>query len=194
MVFPDYQIEVVYEQSFDIFGIKVKRPKLKAPYLGHAGVILINGDTGVTRYYEYGRYPNSISEIAGNVRKRVVSNVSIVNGLITESSLLKVLNEVSQRAGQEGRISGVVLRGSFFSEADLWLKERLAQNNSPEKLEYDLFTNNCMTFVIELADYLALDPTWKPPVVVPSAYMEQFQLNEIDLDYDYTTNKLVVSE
>ena len=175
MVFPDYQIEVVDEQSFDIFGIKVKRPKLKAPYLGHAGVILINGDTGVTRYYEYGRYPNSISEIAGNVRKRVVSNVSIVNGLITESSLLKVLNEVSQRAGQEGRISGVVLRGSFFSEADLWLKERLAQNNSPEKLEYDLFTNNCMTFVIELADYLALDPTWKPPVVVPSAYMEQFQ-------------------
>jgi len=194
VVFPDYQIEVVDEQSFDIFGIKVKRPKLKAPYLGHAGVILINGDTGVTRYYEYGRYPNSISEIAGNVRKRVVSNVSIVNGLITESSLLKVLNEVSQRAGQEGRISGVVLRGSFFSEADLWLKERLAQNNSPEKLEYDLFTNNCMTFVIELADYLALDPTWKPPVVVPSAYMEQFQLNEIDLDYDYTTNKLVVSE
>ncbi|ENM5730571.1 hypothetical protein AB7D55_002343 [Vibrio mimicus] len=194
VVFPDYQIEVVDEQSFDIWGVKVKRPQLKAPYLGHAGVILINGDTGVTRYYEYGRYQNYNSEIAGNVRKRGVPNASIVSGLITESSLLKVLHEVSLRAGQEGRISGVVLRGSFFSEADSWLKEKLAQNNSPDKLEYDLFTNNCMTFVIDLADYLGLDPAWKPPIVVPNSYMEQFQLSEIDLDYDYKTKTLTVSE
>ncbi|EET91068.1 hypothetical protein VCHC49A2_1297 [Vibrio cholerae HC-49A2] len=41
---------------------------------------------------------------------------------------------------------------------------------------------------------MGLDPAWKPPVVVPSAYIEQFQLSEIDLDYDYKTNKLTVSE
>lgn len=51
-----------------------------------------------------------------------------------------------------------------------------------------------MTFVIDLADHLGLDPALKAPVVVPNAYMEQFQLSEIDLDYGYTANKLTVPE
>ncbi|TQQ57681.1 hypothetical protein [Vibrio cholerae] len=194
VVFPDYLISVADEQSFELWGVKIKTPAVKAPYLGHAGVILINGETGVTRYYEYGRYKNPKSDIPGNVRKVGVSNVTIKSGLITESSLLKVLKEVSLRSGQEGRISGVVLRGKFFSEADSWLRGKMDLNNSPDKIPYDLDSHNCMTFVIDLADAMGLDPAWKPPVVVPSAYIEQFQLSEIDLDYNFKTNKLTVSE
>lgn len=73
-----------------------------------------DGDTGVTRYFEYGRYPNSNSEILGNVMKTDIPNVIIKSGLITESSLLKVLHKVSSNSGQKGRISGVVLRGHFI--------------------------------------------------------------------------------
>ncbi|WBA13834.1 hypothetical protein [Salinivibrio proteolyticus] len=194
IVFPDYDVQVVGEQSFEVFGYKISTPKIKAPYLGHAGVILINGETGLTRYYEYGRYPNPNSDIPGNVRKIDVSDVVIKNGLITESSLKRLLREVSGRAGDRSRISGVVLRGDFFSEADDWLRTIRAQNNSPDKIEYDVDSHNCMTFTIDLADHLGLDTSWRPPVVVPSAYIEQFQLSQIDLDYDYETDTLEVSE
>lgn len=51
-----------------------------------------------------------------------------------------------------------------------------------------------MTFVIDLADYLNLEPAWKPTVVIPNAYIEQFQLSEVDLDYDFATDILTVSE
>ncbi|MBF4269714.1 hypothetical protein EAY71_22905, partial [Vibrio anguillarum] len=91
IVFPDYEILVASEQTFDLFGLDITTPKVKAPYLGHAGVILINGETGVTRYYEYGRYPNRASDIPGNVRKVSIPNVKLINGLITESSLKKTL-------------------------------------------------------------------------------------------------------
>ncbi|MBF4238115.1 hypothetical protein EAY82_26800, partial [Vibrio anguillarum] len=87
IVFPDYEILVASEQTFDLFGLDITTPKVKAPYLGHAGVILINGETGVTRYYEYGRYPNRASDIPGNVRKVSIPNVKLITGLITERSL-----------------------------------------------------------------------------------------------------------
>lgn len=194
IVFPDYEILVANEQTFDLFGFDITTPKVKAPYLGHAGVILINGETGVTRYYEYGRYPNRSSDIPGNVRKVSIPNVKLINGLITESSLKQTLNSISKSSGQSGRISGVVLRGSFFTKGDSWLKNKMSSNNSPDKLPYDLDSHNCMTFVIDLAEHLELDPSWRPPVVIPSAYIEQFQLSEVDLDYDFSTNTLVVSE
>ncbi|MGD8115250.1 hypothetical protein [Vibrio sp. TRT 29B02] len=194
IVFPDYEILVASEQTFDLFGFDITTPKVKAPYLGHAGVILINGETGVTRYYEYGRYPNRASDIPGNVRKVSIPNVKLINGLITESSLKETLKSISKSSGQSGRISGVVLRGSFFAKGDSWLKNKMSSNNSPNKLPYDLDSHNCMTFVIDLAEHLELDPSWRPPVVIPSAYIEQFQLSEVDLDYDFSTNTLVVSE
>ncbi|WP_234918853.1 hypothetical protein, partial [Vibrio anguillarum] len=77
---------------------------------------------------------------------------------------------------------------------DSWLKNKMSSNNSPDKLPYDLDSHNCMTFVIDLAEHLELDPSWRPPVVIPNAYIEQFQLFEVDLDYDFSTNTLVVSE
>lgn len=194
IVFPDYEILVASEQTFDLFGINITTPKLKAPYLGHAGVMLINGETGLTRYFEYGRYPNNASDIPGNVRSVPIPNVKIVNSLITENSLKRTLSSISRKSGQNGRISGVVIRGHFFEKGAAWLKERMLANNSPKKLPYDLDNHNCMTFVIDLAEFLQLDPSWRPPIVIPNAYIEQFQLYEVDLDYDFSTNTLIVAE
>ncbi|WP_283132272.1 hypothetical protein [Enterovibrio norvegicus] len=193
VVFPEFEIQVDSE-TIEVFGYKVSTPSVKAPYLGHAGVILINGDTGLTRYYEFGRYRNHQSSILGNVRKPSVSDVAIKNGLITESSLKALLREISAKAGQYGSISGVVLRGDFFKKADDWLKGKHRENNSPDKEEYDLYTHNCMTFVIDLADYLGLETSWRPPIVVPTVYIEQFQLTQPDLDYNYETDSLEVSD
>lgn len=193
IVFPEYEIQVDSE-TIEVFGYKVSTPSGKVPYLGHAGVILINGDTGLTRYYEFGRYPNPDSDIPGNVRKVPANDVVIKNGLITETSFKVMLRKVSKISGQKGAISGVVLRGSFFKKADDWLKLKLKQNNNTDKEKYDLYTHNCMTFVIDLADYLGLETSWRPSVVVPTVYIEQFQLTKPDLEYDYKQNLLEVSD
>ncbi len=68
IVFPDYIITVEtrpitvkipdYLPYIDILPNEVRVPhtKNKLSDLGHAGVLFINGKTGVTKYYEYGRY------------------------------------------------------------------------------------------------------------------------------------------
>ncbi|MCG9784264.1 hypothetical protein L1D52_18080 [Vibrio brasiliensis] len=83
IVFPDYEILVASEQTFDLSGVGITTPKVKAPYLGHAGGRLINGETGVTRYCEYGRYPNRASDIPGNVRKVSIPNVKLINEYVS---------------------------------------------------------------------------------------------------------------
>mgnify|MGYP007019933133 CR=1 FL=1 len=47
---------------------------VKIGNLGHAGVLLIDNKTGVTKYYEYGRYDK---EGKGVVRTFAVPNVKI---------------------------------------------------------------------------------------------------------------------
>ena len=81
-VFPDY---------------KISTPIGKMGNLGHAGVLLINNKTGLTKYYEYGRYDK---EGKGEVRNIKISNVKIdKNGKPTTESLNKVMGELSKKAG-----------------------------------------------------------------------------------------------
>lgn len=53
---------------------KISTPIGKIGNLGHAGVLLIDNKTGVTKYYEYGRYDK---EGKGVVRTFAVPNVKI---------------------------------------------------------------------------------------------------------------------
>ncbi|MNZ51948.1 hypothetical protein D3C78_697800 [compost metagenome] len=191
LVFPDYQIHIDgYEAEF--FGRRIKIPSQKAPYLGHAGVLIINGKTGLTKYYEYGRYPGPGP--AGRTRSGRIPDVALKGGMIVESSLLKTLRTISVAHGQKGRISGVVLRGKVFDQAISWLKSKEAGNLDLNRKEYDLGNHNCMTFVADLVDYIGLESPFRPPVVVPSAYIEQFQLSMPDLEYNYRTDTLEVSD
>jgi hypothetical protein len=63
IVFPEYRISVTTPRvqvdvfpwvDFDNFTIPSTKQRLSN--LGHAGVLLVNGKTGVTKCYEYGRY------------------------------------------------------------------------------------------------------------------------------------------
>lgn len=68
IVFPDYLISVdtpaINVQVpnglpwFDVLPDRIRIPsgRKKLPYLGHAGILFANGQSGVTRYFEYGRY------------------------------------------------------------------------------------------------------------------------------------------
>lgn len=188
VVFPDYLIHIDGYEA-EIFGRKITIPPQKAPYLGHAGVLIVNGKTGLTKYYEYGRYgPN------GKTRSGLIPDVTLKGGMITESSLKKTLRTVSSNHGQSGRIAGVVLRGKVFDQALAWLKAKETENSSPARQAYDLGDHNCMTFVADLVDHIGLDSPFRPPVVVPSAYMKLFQLSNPDLEYDYVNDTLEISD
>jgi RHS repeat-associated protein len=129
VVFPDY---------------KISTPVGKVGNLGHAGVLLIDNKTGMTKYYEYGRYD---SEGIGLVRNVSVSNVKIgKDGKPTEKSLQKVLAQISKKSGQKGRIEGAYIESDNFEAMNNYAKEKMAENSDPNRDPYSLTSNNCGTF------------------------------------------------
>ncbi|MEZ6854809.1 hypothetical protein [Halodesulfovibrio aestuarii] len=192
LVFPDYEITVFEKQKTTFLGIPIENEAIKASYIGHAGVLLVDGKTGRTKYYEYGRYENP--DIPGITRKVSMPDCKLIGGQISEKSLKKLLQFLSKKAGHGSSISGVVLRGNFYDNALAWLKQKVSENESPTKLPYNFLDNNCMTFVLELVNHLGLDSAWYPPAAPPNHYMELFQLTSVDLDYDPKLKKLEISE
>jgi hypothetical protein len=67
IVFPDYLITVETPAvkvdvpnvlpRVDVLPDRLKIPasKFKVPYLGHAGILFIQGGSGLTKYFEYGK-------------------------------------------------------------------------------------------------------------------------------------------
>ena len=70
--------------------------------LGHAGVVIVDGGSGATRYFEYGRYGDKDSEgnRAGAVLTKSVKNLTISDGAITQSSFEKMIDGLSHSAGK----------------------------------------------------------------------------------------------
>ncbi|VWC04506.1 YD repeat-containing protein [Burkholderia lata] len=95
VLFPDYPIEYANGKTSTWLG-------------GHAGILLYSS-TGVTQYYEYGRYnPNSPGIIgaklpadSGNVRRVSVPNLSLdEDGQPTQKSLDVLREALSKKAGK----------------------------------------------------------------------------------------------
>lgn len=116
VVFPDY---------------KISTPIGKMGNLEHAGVLLINNKTGLTKYYEYGRYDK---EGQGEVRNIKISNVKIdKNGKPTTESLNKVMGELSKKAGQNGRIDGAYIESDKFENMDKYATIKENENSNPSR-------------------------------------------------------------
>jgi hypothetical protein len=193
VVFPDYLIEVDTPPVsvpvpdtlpwFDILPNRVDIPKTKnkVPYLGHAGILFIDGRAGVTEYYEFGRYGGPL----GKVMKRQLPNVRMAsNGRPTRASLEHVLAEVSAVAGQHGRITGayIELPSGAFIKMHAFAVTAMKKNTDPKRVPYGLLTNSCLHFMKETAEAGGA----RLPAVVfdtPKGYMFQIQLEEPDLDF-----------
>ena len=122
IVFPDYRIRA------DLGEIKprtvktpvgdVRTPRIdldlgKVPYLGHAGVLFYHGDSGLTKYFEYGRYD---AAARGLVRRLPVPDVSLdTDGRTTKVSLTTVMRSISTKSGQSGRLAAayIEVHGKF---------------------------------------------------------------------------------
>ncbi|MBP7105557.1 MAG: RHS repeat-associated core domain-containing protein, partial [Fermentimonas sp.] len=163
---------------------KISTPLGKVGGLGHAGVLLIDNKTGYTKYYEYGRYD---SENKGEVRTKSVSNVLIgKDGKPTEESLNKVLGQISDKAGQKGKIEGAYVKSDKFDKMKDYADSKMTENKDPDRKEYTLTGNNCGTFA---ADVLKQDPDVKDkaPITIiarPNGMVKDWQSNFEKITYD----------
>ena len=167
IVFPDYRITVeIQKTEVDVFpwvqvdNFTIPAFKEKVSNLGHAGILFINGTTGTTKYYEYGRYDQP--EKLGIVLKaRNLPNVQVVDGHIDFSSLKKPLSFISRASSQSGRIQGVFIEVNGKYEAMLTLAERRKSQNSFHKRKpYDILTNSCIHFVKEITEKAGVTTPW----------------------------------
>ena len=108
-------------------AIYITFPKYKAdgyPFTGHAGVLLIDNKTGLTKYYEYGRY-NNVKK--GLVRHYSVPNVEMKDGMPTAESLNKVLTKISNESGKGQVLEGAYVPSNNFDIMNNYAKEKLSE-------------------------------------------------------------------
>src|SRR6218665_2187311 len=191
IVFPDYKIDPELKVG------KWKAPKVGG--LGHAGVLLIDNKTGVTKYYEYGRYQTT-DGAKGSVRNITVSNVVIgEDGKPTQESLNKVLGQISQKSGQRGKIEGAYVISDQFKAMNSYAQDKLNESN-PGNPDYDknrppyaLSENNCGTFA---ADCINQDPTVDRPSIsnpTPTNIVDEYQEEgNARVTYDPKTKKSTI--
>ncbi len=132
IVFPDYKIRIGNE---------------RVPYLGHAGILIIDKETGKSTYYEYGRYD---PEKKGKTRKYDLPDVKFnKSGTIEQKSLKRVFSIISIKFGQSGKIYGK-MQEVDYKKAVGYAEKRYRDNINTNRKRYDLFNNNCATFASEV--------------------------------------------
>ena len=122
--------------------------------LGHAGIILVDGNTGFTRYFEYGRYDRDINgNLIGKVQTEPIPNLSIDSaGTIDRSSFESMIAHLSNVAGQ-----GTVAQGTIIALSDGGYENALAFAEAaladPQAVlgEYSIHDNHCYTFAKSVA-------------------------------------------
>ena len=158
IVFPDYSINIYNTPEIKIPFIRknIKSRKINTNTVGHAGILLIDNKSGLTKYYEYGRYETN-DGTSGKVRNITVPNVKIgKDGKPTNESLNNVLKTLSGEAGKNGRIVGAYVISSEFDKMNSYAINKLNESNignpsyNKEREPYSIWNNNCGTFSVDV--------------------------------------------
>jgi hypothetical protein len=194
IVFPDYLIAVP-NTNVDLpgfindIGIPDFKTPSKLPDLGHAGVLFIQGASGTTKYYEYGRYD---AAAIGLVRYQTMPDVRIKGGTIDLASLKVTLKAISTKAGQRGVIAGawIVVPGKYPMMLAYCLK-RYKDNTNPKRTPYSLTSNSCCHFMKETVEAagVSMPSMWDPR---PVSYIGEIRSMYDDLDYTPKTDTLKI--
>ncbi len=191
MVFPAFLINVTTPAVnldlvpfFEIPGDTIVFPARteRRPDLGHAGVLLIQGASGLTKYYEYGRYD---AAQLGEVNHIPVRNVKMAaDGRPTRQSLINTLDQISALAGQRGRISGAYMMvAGGFAAMLAHAHARDAEDSNPARRPYDVMFNSCLHFMREVVVAGGVNMPWVMDPR-PVRYMPRVRERYPDLDYN----------
>ena len=175
-------------------AIYIAFPQYKAngyPLTGHAGVLLIDNKTGLTKYYEYGRYNGAL----GKTRNIKVPDVELANGRPSLESLSRVLKAISIKAGHGGDIKGAYVISDKFNEMNKYATDRIAENNDPNRTPYNFLYNNCATFAEDVINQdESVDKPWiviHSPVNTVDEYQEE---GNAAIYYDSKTDKVYMGK
>ena len=174
VVYTDYKISVGGE---------------RVPFLGHAGVVIVDDNTGGTRYYEYGRYD---AANLGEVRRRSIPDLIMEDGKPTYESMKNLMSDLSGRMGQGGDISAQYDENSTnYLGMVNYAEARMAQNNNPDREEYGICYNNCFSFAEETAQagYEGFDKFLNSLSVDPTPDWPNAKA-DIDIRYDSESREL----
>lgn len=152
IVFPDYRISVETPSAsidvlpyFEFDNVKIEKSKQKLSNLGHAGILLINGRNGLTKYYEYGRYD---SANRGIVRRIRLPDAEVNQNGVIPKSLIPPLRKISRTTGKGGRIEGVFIEAEdVFEKVHNKLHACKQKNGKPDRTSYAVTSNSCIHFV-----------------------------------------------
>ena len=138
VVYPEYRVD----PDIEVPG-SGEIPRLP---LGHVGLLLIDEKTGLTRYYEFGRYGTP----RGRIRNVRIPNVQIdpATGLPTLESLHNVFQALSFKTKQSGPIVGVYIRGVDFHKADALIQRMMRDSNLLRR--YSILRYNCGLFAHDM--------------------------------------------
>ena len=119
----------------------VSTPVGKLP-LGHGAVVAVDPATGVTKYYEFGRYDAQNRGIVRGAPNIKIPNLKIgEDGHPTQESLDYLYNYLSKHYGKNSKVTATYYRDSDFRAVIKFAEE--FRKNHPV---YDLLSNNCKTF------------------------------------------------
>jgi len=196
IVFPDYRISVpVGARKVDIFkgwtwdNFTTPDIETQWPGLGHAGVYFIDGKTGVTKYFEYGRYDKAG---LGEAHNRSIPNVLVRDGKIVRDSLIAPLHRISTAAGHGGRIEGVYIEvNGGFAPMLKYAQLRVVENNNPKRKPYDILNHSCVHFTKDVVAAAGIGTPWMLDPR-PNSYIGEFRDDYPDLDYNPRTRELTL--
>lgn len=199
IVFPEYRISITTPSAhvdvfpwtdFDNFTIPSTKQKLSN--LGHAGILLVNGKNGVTKYYEYGRYDPP--KYRGVIRRVPLPDAKTNQNGVILNSLIAPLQRISAVAGQNGRLKAVFLEAKdVFSKLNQMILVRKSQNNNPKREPYDLTRNSCIHFVKWVVQAAGKQTPWMIDPR-PNSYIGEFRDDYRDLDYSPKTKILQIED
>ncbi|WP_324171793.1 hypothetical protein [Sulfurimonas sp.] len=198
IVFPDYKISVSVPKAkfdpipyfeFDNFSTSAYKERFSG--LGHAGILFINGQTGSTKYFEYGRYDHPA--YLGKVRKIMnLPNVIISNGKINLQSLKRTLYVISDKSGHNTRIQGVYIEvPNKFDTMLGYARLRKEQNKNSNRKPYNILSNSCVHFAKEVTQKAGVNTPWMIDLR-PNSYIGEFRDDFIDLDFNFHKNQLKI--
>ena len=186
IVYTEYKIAVP-NTRFDLpkwmndFGVGDVQTPRKLADLGHAAALFVDGKTGLTKYYEYGRYRSD----TGEARRQAVPDLAVTReGAPVWASLRQVLKSTSAKGGQGGRITGAWIEAPGKFEAMLdYCEARVKQNADAGREAYSLLFNSCNHFMKGVMEAAGL----RTPVMVdkrPVSYIHEIRDLHPDLDYE----------
>ena len=130
--------------------VDTSRSGIKVTGIGHAGVTIIDGKSGETRYYEFGRYGG----LSGAVREVAVPDVTIGGDKnptkASFDALLKAMTETNR--GGPYAFEGVYIKYPVgrFAVMKAYAEQRTKDQASGAAPAYDPAKNHCFTFAVDV--------------------------------------------